>query len=237
MKNAAVALLLLSLSACGGGGGDGSGPTITPSISYDFATALANRTNSGLMAKVSVTGNVVVSGTSYPVTGSGTVTYAPATSVMFNSQAALSQNVTASLNIIVQGTSNPLTTAVTDYYATSTYNFLGETSTGQYDVPSAPLMYPATVMVGSSGNLGTLQYYTDSTASVQIGTTEVSYLVKANPASANSVIFELINKNYDVNHTLEETDRTDFSVTTAGAVAFVSAVADSVNQGSLTFTA
>ena len=233
MKRAALATIMVTLGACGGGGGQ----SFAPVTSYNLAAALADRTNKGLMANVSLSGNVIANGTSYPVTGSGTVTYAPATSVTFNSQAALAQIVTANLSLIVQGMANPITSSVTNYYATGTYNFLGEETTGEYSVPSAPLMYPATIMVGSSGNLGTLMNYADSTASVSTGSTDVSYLVKANPAGANSVIFELINKNYDLNHTLQETDTTDFSVTVAGAVALISATVDSTSQGSITSTA
>ncbi len=72
------------------------------------------------------------------------------------------------------GQSAPYSTNVTDYYAGSEGAFLGEASSGEYDVAQSPIVFPTMVVGGSSGILGTLSRYTDNTMSVSLGTEQVS---------------------------------------------------------------
>ena len=230
MKRAVTIAMLLLLGACGGGGG-GSTP-IQPAISYDFIAALATRTNTGFSANVTVSGTI--GGQS--IGGSGTLDFGPAIDGNFNGTLARAQTVTANVTITVPGQADmPVSSLVTDYYAPNTYDFLLEISGSGYDQPTAPLMYPSTVMAGSSGNLGTLYGYSsggtpDNTHS------DLSYIVKDNPANSNTVIYEAVEKFYDAANTLTETDHTDYSIGNAGAVAFISATAMS-GADTITFTA
>jgi hypothetical protein len=230
MKSAVMIAMLLLLDACGGGSG-GSTP-MTPATSYDFIAALATRVNTGFTTNVTVSGTV--SGQS--IGGSGTLDYAPAVDGNVNGALARAQTITANVNVTVPGQAPiPVSSVVTDFYEPNTYNFLLETSTSGYDQPTAPLMFPATVTVGSSGALGTVYGYTSAGASDNTHS-DLSYVVKANPANSNTVIFELVQKFYDTTNTLTETDRTDFSIGNAGAVVFISATATS-GGNTITFTA
>jgi hypothetical protein len=229
MQRAVMMTMLLMLGACGGGGGS---TPMTPATSYNFIAALANRTNTGFTANVTVSGTV--SGQS--IGGSGTLDYGPAHDGIVNGATVRAQTVTVNVTITVPGQADtPVSSLVTDFYAPNTYNFLQEVSGAGYDQPTAPLMYPTTVMVGSAGALGTLYGYSS------IGTpdnthSDLSYVVKVNPANANTVIFETVEKFYDATNTLTETDHTDFSIGDAGAIAFISATAMS-GANTVTFTA
>jgi hypothetical protein len=230
MNRIVVTTLLLCLSACGGGGG-GSTP-IAPVTSYDFIAALAKRTNMGFLSNVTVSGTI----NNQPIGGTGTLNFAAAVNGNFNGAVALVQTVTANVTITIPGQPDiPVSSMVADYYAPGTYNFLLEISGSGYDQPTAPLMYPATVMVGSSGTLGTIYGY--SSGGVPDNThSDLSYVVKANPANANTVIYEAVQKFYDAANTLTETDRTDYSVGNAGAIVFISATSVS-GANTITFTA
>jgi hypothetical protein len=78
--------------------------------------------------------------------------------------------------------------------------------------------------------------YTDSTQSVPLGTTTVSYLVKEGAANSNALIVELINQIRDTNNTITQTDKTDYAVTASSAVSFVSA-SSQLGADTLTVTA
>src|SRR6202034_4341782 len=95
------------------------------------------------------------------------------------------QPPTVSGSISAAGQSTPYSTSVTDYYASSDSAFLGEVSASEYDVAQALILFPTMIMGGSSGTLGTLSRYTDSTMSVSLGTAQVSYstLAPADPGS------------------------------------------------------
>ena len=112
---------------------------------------------------------------------------------------------------------------------------LGETSTGEYDVASTPITFPTMVMSGSSGTLGTLSRYTDSTQGVSKGTAQISYLVKAPVDASAPAVVEFTNKVYDTHGALQETEVRDYSLTTANVMLLVSSTVQDVN-GTLTVT-
>ncbi len=89
---------------------------------------------------------------------------------------------------------------------------------------------------GSSGTLGTLSRYTDSTMSVSLGTAQVSYSVMApvDPGSPIGVV--VTTKIYDTQNTLIETDVTNYTMTSSSVISLSGASAQ--NQfGTLTVTA
>jgi hypothetical protein len=178
-----------------------------------------------LSSNVALSGTATVNGVSTPFTGSGTFTRPPAISATFNGTAALSQTTTVAGSITAAGQTNPYSTSVTDYYASSDSAFLGEVSASEYDVAQAPISFPTTVMGGSSGTLGTLSRYTDSTMSASLGTAQVSYslLTPVDPGSPIGIV--VTTKIYDTQSTLIETDVTNYTMTTSDVVSLAGASA------------
>jgi len=229
-----VALLASALTACGGG--SSTLATTTPTAtSFDLQTGVTGLVMNGQTATVALSGTAIVSGSSVPFTGSGTLTLAPGVTTTFNGAGALSQTETISGTVTAAGQSTAYSSSVTDFYATGNDAFVGETGTSEYDVAQAAFTYPTAVMAGSSGVLGTTSNYTDNTMGVALGTTQVSYAVTAVSGSSSSVMVAVTDQVYDTQSTLVETDVTNYSLTDAGVLSLVSAsVQDS--SGTLTVT-
>lgn len=217
----AAALAAGAVSGCGGGGS--SAVATTPPATFDLQTGVSGLVTNGQTVAVTLSGTAIDNGTSVPFTGSGTFTLAPGASTSFNGEGALSQAESISGTVSAAGQSVPYSLSVTDYYATGDDAFLGETGGNEYDVAQAAFAYPATVMAGSSGVLGTTSDYTDSTMSVSQGTTQVSYAVTAVSGSSSSVMVAITEQVHDTQNNLVETDVTNYNLTTAGALTFVSA--------------
>ena len=180
---------------------------------------------------------MVVSGSSVPFTGTGTLTLAPGVSATFNGAGALSQTETISGTVTAAGQTAAIpTSVVADFYATGDSAFVGETGTGEYVVAQTAFTYPTTVMAGSSGVLGTTSNYTDSTVGVALGTTQVSYAVTAVAGSTSSVMVAVTDQISDTQSNLLETYVTNYSLTDSGVLALVSATAQTSSE-SLTVTA
>jgi hypothetical protein len=188
-------------------------------------TGIAKMVTNGLSANVSLSGMVSVNGVSTAFTGSGTFTRAPAVNATFNGTAASSQTTTVAGTITTAGQTAPYSTSVTDYYASSDDAFLGEVSRSEYDVAQTPILFPTMVVGGSSGILGTLSRYTDSSMSVSLGTVQVSYSVMApvDPGSPIGVV--VTTKIFDTQNTLIETDVTNYTMTSSSVIALSSASA------------
>jgi len=228
---AAAACFAILVSACGGGHN-----TATPvSANFDLQAGIAKMVTNGLSANVNLSGTVSVNSVSTAFTGSGTFTRAPAVGATFNGTAALSQTTTVAGSITAAGHTTPYSTSVTDYYASSDSAFLGEVSGSEYDVAQAPFLYPTTVVGGSSGTLGTLSRYTDSTMSVSLGTAQVSYflMTPVDPGSPIGVV--VTTKIYDTQNTLIETDVTNYTMTSSSVISLSGASAQN-QSGMLTVT-
>lgn len=218
--------LAILISACGGNNAPVSMQP-PPSANFDLQAGMAKMVTDGLNSNVALSGTVTVSGVSTPFTGSGTFTRTPAVSATFNGTATLSQSTTVSGTVTVAAQSSPYSTSVTDYYASSNSAFLGEVSANEYDVAQTPIVFPTMIMGGSSGTLGTLSRYTDSTMSISIGTAQVSYstLTPVDPASPIGIV--VTTKIYDMQNTLIETDVTNYTMTTSNVVSLAGATAQS----------
>jgi hypothetical protein len=230
----AVALLASALTACGGG--SSTLATATPAAtSFDLQTGVTGLVMNGQTATVTLSGTAIVSGSSEPFTGTGTLTLTPGVTATFNGAGALSQTETISGTVTAAGQTAAYSSSVTDFYATGNDAFVGESGTSEYNVAQAAFIYPTAVMAGSSGVLGTTSNYTDSTMGVAQGTTQVSYAVTAVSGSSSSVMVAISDQVNDTQGTLVETDVTNYSLTDAGVLSLVSAsVQDS--SGTLTVT-
>jgi hypothetical protein len=163
-------------------------------------------------------------------TGTGTLTLAPSVAATFNNTAALSQTQTIAGTITAAGQTLSIpTTSVVDYYDSSTDAFLGETAATAYDVAQSPFTYPTMVVGGSTGTLGSISNYTDSTMSVSVGTTEVTYAVTAPVDPGSPISVKVTNVSKDPMGTVVETDVTSYSLTGSGVLTITSASAQSAN--------
>ena len=225
---AAVAgIFAIALTACGGGGGGGGSTAPPPATTYDLQTGISSLVSQGQTGNVALSGTVTQNGTAVSFTGTGTLTLAPAVAATFNNTAALSQSQTIAGTITAAGQTIPLpATSVVDYYASGTDAFLGETG-ASYDVAQAPFTYPTMVVGGSTGTLGTISNYTDSTMSVSLGTTEVTYAVTAPVDPGSPVLVKVTNLSKDPMGTVLETDVTSYTLTGSGILTLTSASAQS----------
>jgi hypothetical protein len=224
----AAALTASALNGCGGGGSTLS--TTSPPAAFDLQTGISGLVANGQTVAVTLSGSANVSGSAVPFTGSGTLTLTPGVSASFNGEGALSQTQTISGTVTAAGQSAPYSVSVTDYYATGDDAFLGESGSSEYDVAQAPFAYPTAVMAGSSGILGTTSDYADSTMSVSQGTTQVSYAVTAVSGSSSSVMVAITDRVLDTQNNPVETDVTNYSLTAAGVLTFVSATAQNASE-------
>ena len=221
------------ISACGGGNSPST--SMQPNANYDLQAGMAEMVTDGLSSNVALSGTVTVNGVSTAFTGSGTFTRPPAVSATFNGTAALSQTTTVSGSISAAGQTTPYSTSVTDYYASSDSAFLGEISASEYDVAQAPILFPTMIMGGSSGTLGTLSRYTDSTMSVSLGTAQVSYSTLAPVDPGSPIGIAVTTKIYDTQNTLIETDVTNYTMTSSNVISLSGASAQN-QSGMLTIT-
>jgi hypothetical protein len=229
----AVSLAVL-MAACGGRDSPPTSMQAAPA-NFDLQAGMAKMVTDGLNANVGLSGMVTVDGVSTAFTGSGTFKRPPSVSATFNGTAALSQTTTVAGSITAAGQTSPYSTSVTDYYASSDSAFLGEVSTGEYDVAQAPISFPTMVMGGSSGTLGTLSRYTDSTMSVSLGTVQVSYSVMAPADPGSSIGVAVTSQIYDTQNMLIETDVTNYTMTTSNVISLSGGSAQN-QSGTLTIT-
>ena len=224
---------LTALTACSGGGGHNM--VAPPASTYDLQAGMANMVTSGLSANVTLSGTVNVNGVSTPFTGTGTFTRAAAVSTTFNGTAAFSQPTTVEGTISAAGQSGAYSTSVTDYFAQSDSAFLGEASSGEYDVAQAPIVFPTMVMGGSSGILGTLTRYTDSTMSVSLGTAQVSYSVMAPVDPGSPISVAVTTQIFDTSNMLIETDVMNYTMSSSNVISLSGASAQG-SSGTVTIS-
>jgi hypothetical protein len=237
-KRSAIAVVAtMALTACGGGGSGGLGgsnTTAPPAGSYDLHAAMAAVVKSGLSVKVNLSGTAIANGTSNSFTGTGTLTLSAGANGTFNGMTAETQTESISGTVTVAGQSAPYTSTVVDAYD-STAAFLGESTSSEFDVASAPITIPTTVGT-SATELGTLSRYTDSTRSVVLGTTQVSVVLSLAAASTGAAeVAEFTYKVYDSHQALVETDTYSYNLSESSTLTLNSATVQNAS-GSLTAT-
>jgi len=224
--------LAASLAACGGGGG-GDSLAPGPSNTYNIAAGVSGLVTHGMTANLAASGTLTVNGAPLPLTGTGTLSLAPATAGTFNGATVQTQAVSITVTVVAGGQSASTSSTVADYYDPTTFALLGETSAGEYDVAQTPITFPTMVTPGSSGTLGTLSRYSDSTQGVSLGTATISYVVKAPVDASAPAVVELTNAIYDTHGALVGTEVRDYSLTTANVMLLVSST---VQKGTDTLT-
>lgn len=222
------------VAGCSGGGNKAS-MAPPPSDNFNMRAGILEMVANGLSANVTLGGTVTTNGVSTAFTGSGTFTRPPGANVTFDSTAAMSQLTTVAGSITAAGQTTPYSTSVTDYYASSDGAFLGEVSANEYDIAQTPIEFPTTVMGGSSGTLGTLSRYTNSTMSVSLGTAQLSYSVMTPVDPGSPIGITLTTKIFDTQNNLVETDVTNYTMTSSNVISLSGASAQN-QSGMLTIT-
>jgi hypothetical protein len=200
------------LTACGGGGGSSTpaGP-VTSTQSFPLQTGYKSLIANGLTKSFTVSGSC---------TGSGTKTSAPATTAAtFEGVSGLSAVATLTMTLTGCVPSSIAQTATV--YFDSNYVQLGLNSVGvNYGVwPTAPAV-PASVTVGGTGIIGTMNLYTDSTKATSNGRQDLSYVIEADTAS--TAIVNLIAKIYNASNVLTATEQDRYRISAVGTLTPVS---------------
>jgi hypothetical protein len=232
---AAGVLAALLLSACGSGRGSTGYPLTPPPGAYDLQAGMAALLQSGLNTSVNLSGTAIVSGTSNPFTGTGTLTISPGAGGMFNGTMARLQTQSISGTVSVAGQTSPYSSSVVNAYEPAATAVLGESQSTEFDVAQQPIMIPT--MVGTSVTmLGTLSRYTDSTLSVALGTVQVSVAVVLIPIDPGSnEVVQFTYKVFDTSQALVQTDNISYVLTENNLLSFYSAATQSAS-GTLTVT-
>jgi hypothetical protein len=236
-KRPAIAVLTsIALTACGGSGGglSSANQNTPPAGSYNLQAAVAALVKSGLTANVNLSGTVIANGISTSFTGTGTLTLSPGANGVFNGLTETLQTQSISGTVTVAGNSKSYTSSVVNAYD-GTAAFLGQSSSSEFDVASAPITMPTTVGT-SATTLGTLSRYTDSTRSVVLGTTQVSVALQvAAPSTGSPEVVQFTYKVLDTNQALVETDTFSYNLTENSTLSFYAATVQNAS-GSLTAT-
>lgn len=209
---ALAAAAALVLSACGGGGDAGPAGPVASSLSFPLKSAYAAAVASGYSKTYSVSGSC--NGTATQTRG------AASAGASFEGASGL---LSAVETLTISFTNcTPVSTAATatSYYDTS-YNPLGSSVVGTvYRVYPAALTIPSSVMVGSTGTIGTGNNYSNSTKTTLLGQTALSYVVE--PDTATTAIVNLIARTYDAAGRLTSTEQDRYRIAATGAAVPVS---------------
>jgi hypothetical protein len=194
----ALALSTALLAACGGGGGGGgtaapNGP-VASTLTFPFLSAINADTATGSSYSLTAVGTAATQATDGLCSGTVSVVSGPATTAAtFEGTPALSS--TSVVTMTFSNCTPASTTATTMAYFNSNYLPLASSaSNGSYSVYSQPLNIPTSITVGSSGVIGTLLHYTDSSKATPDGRTDISFVIEAN--TANTAIINKISKSY-----------------------------------------
>lgn len=229
-------LAAIVLTACGGGdNGMLTGLPPVPPGSWDLRMAMNALAKSGLSANVKLSGNAIVNGTATAFTGTGVLTLSPGANGMFNGKTELLQTETISGTVSAAGQSSPYSSTVVTAYDGTTGSLLGESQSHEFDVASAPILFPTTVGP-SAVVLGTLSRYTDDTQSVVLGTIQISVGVSvATVDGRGNEVVQFTYKVYDNTQTLVETDNFSYFLSEDSVLDFYSYTAQSAS-GTLSVT-
>lgn len=207
----AVFILAVSVASCGGGGASTGysatgNPTAVSTLSFPLQKGLRG------LSEFSRSTDYLISGT---CDGFYSASNGDAVPSSFEGRTALAVTSTISLSFYNCTPASSISTGTS--YFDADFNPLGiRDANGEYGVFAAPVMVPATVMVGDSGSLGVMQLYRDSTKTTLNGWEVMTYVVEAN--DADSAVLDLITKSYDANNVLMLTSHDRYRIVASGAM-------------------
>ena len=204
-------LLASALTACGGGGsssGGGSTPT-TPTTpdGFPLQAAWKARTLAGSTEEFVVSGSC---------NGTVVLTAGVPAAADFEGVAGF-QSSQSSQATLSDCTPTTLSTSGSTY-VDANYGLVGATITGQEYAKfvGTPVAIPATVKVGDSATLVTLNTYTSSTKLAATGSRTWGYAIETDTAS--SVIVNFTTKTYNTVNQLLATQQARYRLSSAGAL-------------------
>lgn len=215
IKYTIAASAVALLSACGGGGSGGTAQIapITP-VDYQLRTAYVNYVTSSGTNNFNLSGSYVTGGTTYPVSGSGTVTAGSLSATTFESQPAQVKAGTIKGTLTFNGVNTPLNT--TEYgYVDSNYAPLGN-SGDEYIVVTSSSQIPTTARINDTGIFYSAKRYATSAKTTQIGTRSVSYVIEQN--SGSNAFLSIISTDKDLAGKTTTNNSAKFSMTPAGVL-------------------
>ena len=210
-KRAVLGSATAFLVACGGGGGGDVAPDTTQ---YPVQAALTAAYTNGLEKTLSITGTASDGFVTYPVSGTMRLALSPAIHTTLNGLDVLQVTETIDGSLTVNGQIGPLTSTSTSYL-TMTFSPVVYDSTGTYCEADAPIVYPATLMVNQSGDLGTFHCYSDSSKITPVGSETSSYATSPGRV-AQTLDVRVITTLYDASHVQLATGSLTYNVTAAG---------------------
>ncbi|WP_229218941.1 hypothetical protein [Rugamonas brunnea] len=226
---AMAAMLAATLSACGGGSSGSSASTTPVTTSFPVQQALAYAFTHGMQANLAITGTATSGALSYPVTG--TLSYALGMASNTTFEGAAAQQATENLNasVVVNGVSQPISTSST-LIVNAQYAPIGDRTSDSYCVASGTPSYPATATVGQSGDIVTMNCYTDSTKRTLVNTEKLSYVAAAG-SDANTLNFQMVTTDFGLTSTPQSSVTITYAVSTAGVPKLIRVQATQTESG------
>ncbi len=231
MKFLALPKLLLSafsvatLVSCGGGGGGAS--TATAPVTVPFKAAYANMIKNG---SGGVTLNV-----SGSCGGTATLARGPSTTgVSFDGTAGRISSPTSTTLNLTGCLPATVSTSTTEYLDSTNVPVGATFSGGNYGFYLTPATIPDTITEGTSGTIGTMTLYTNSSKTVLAGKSVLTYTVKSNAPS--SLVFALKITSSDAVGTVSSVEEDNYLVEARGNMGLFSATAQTFGASPISLT-
>ena len=203
---------LLVLAGCGGGGGGGSSSTpsapVASTNTFPLLDGLQKRIKAGASDKFTVEDFC---------TGTSTITYSTPVADTFEGVPGYSVTQTATATY-TNCAPSPITVTVTNHYDAN-YTLIGTTSAGgQYVsfVPPVPPALPASVKVGDTGTMVSMNMFTSSTKTIQTGKRVLTYQIE--PDTASTAIFDLTTQDFGSNGAVTITEHSLYRMAADGTL-------------------
>lgn len=221
------------LVACGGGGGSsgGSSGPVVSTDTFQLKTAYNNILWNTSPSSFTLSGSVIAAGSTYQVSGSGTVSRGSLLSSSFEGKPGYSKYYSTSGTVTVNGVTRPANASYTDYVDLN-YVPLGMSGSSEYMVVTSANQVPVTAKVNDSGTWYQGNRYLNSSKITLLGTRVVSYAML--PDTANTAILSVVITDKDKQGKTTYTDTNRYRMTPAGVVTLLTeqAVIDDGSESS-----
>ncbi|MFI4939166.1 MAG: DUF4214 domain-containing protein, partial [Burkholderiales bacterium] len=188
-------------------------PTNTTGVDYPLLSAYQSFRQQGSSYTFTSSGSC---------SGTGTIIDSPAsTTSSFNGVSGYSASETFS-DSFANCTSLSATYSLTRYFDQNYLPLGYNVQSGVYAVFQTPAQIPANVSVGSTGTVGTLTLYADSSKSTIIGTETYSYSVQSGAVGSSTINVIFTSSIYNTGAALTSVDQDTYQLTTGGTMTLVS---------------